>query len=165
MNDATTIHQDADVSTLPARVQELFKLKGQIVTLTTVRDCKVYKGNSPVAKQSKFQCRVGVDYNNIANVQAKREMGLAPATPQPLPWGKWVLFPYVIEHKGNFYFRCTTMHNANSVHEVNYFQNGKEISREKAQQECTAAEFREGSGEDVFVVKVESIVAINGQAV
>lgn len=48
----------------------------------------------------------GVDFANLAKVQegiANGERGEV----QPLPWGEWVEFPYIITHKGNYYLRLT----------------------------------------------------------
>jgi hypothetical protein len=156
-----------DLSLFPAKVRKLFDLKGQIVTLRTMKDCKVRKGESPIVKDSTFQARIGVNYDNIAAVQEKRELGILPAENAGLPWGNWVegLFPYVIEHKGEYYFRCTMLHNAHSVHKRRFLRNGIEISVDEAKAACLASEFKDMSDNDVFCIKVNNIVEINGKDV
>ncbi len=159
---STTINALAD---LPSRVITLLNLKGQIATLRTVRTMKVRKGMAEVLKDSTFQTRIGVNYDNIAAVKEGRADGSLPAENAGLPWGEWVpgLFPYVIAHKGNHYFRCTSV-NSGFIPKVCFYQNGKEITKAEAQAACLAQEFYDKTGE-VFDVKVESIVAINGEMV
>lgn len=156
-----------DLSLFPPKLRKLFELKGQICTLRTIKDCKMRKGQEPIVKDSIFQCRVGVNYNNIANVQDKRDSGELPAEPQPLPWGHWVegLFPYVIEYNGSYYFRCTTMHNEHSVHKRRFLRNGIEVSVDEAKAACLASEFKDMSDNDVFCVRIENIMEINGKDV
>jgi hypothetical protein len=153
-----------DNAIIPAKVANLLALKGQIVTLCTKRDCKVRKGSPMVEKVAKFQCRVGVNYDNMASVQEKRENGTLPAENAGLPWGQWLIFPHLIAHKGNHYLRCTTLNN-NNVPQVSYLLDGREISREEARALCLASEFRDHEDNDCFTVKVESVTHVNGEAV
>ena len=152
MLQATDTHTQAMLDTLLSR-------KGQIVTVTTLRDCKVRKGQDPVRKQSTFQCRVGVNYDNIQAVKDKRAEGTLPKENAGLPWGEWALFPYVITHKGEYYVRCTVLRNAHRSSPV-YTQLGATITREQAQLVCLASEFKQDADNDVFTVKVSSLVEI-----
>lgn len=167
MTTQTMPQTSFDLSLFPAKVRNLFALKGQIVTLRTIKDCKMRKGQTPVVKDSVFQCRVGVTYDNIANVQEKREDGRLPAENQGLPWGQWIdgLFPYVIEHKGCYYFRCTVLRNPHSIHSRRFLRNGQEITVDDAKQACLASEFPAETDNDVFCIKVDNIVEINGKDV
>lgn len=140
-------------------LQTLLSRKGQIVTLVTERDCKVRKGMDPVRKRSEFQCRVGVNYDNIQAVKDKRADGTLPAENAGLPWGQWVEFPYVIEHKGEYYVRCTVLRN-NFRKAATYSVHGDEITKEQAQIMCLASEFREGDDNDVFNIKLSSVVEV-----
>lgn len=159
MSNATTI----TINTLPTRVQSLLDMKGTIATLKTVRTMKVRKGRAEILKQSTFQCRLGVNYDNIAAVKEKREDGILPAENAGLPWGEWIQFPHLIGHKGNHYMRCTTV-NSGFIPKVCFYQNGQEITKEQAQADCLASEFAEKDN-DVFTIKVESIIEVNGQIV
>ena len=67
-----------DLSFLPARVQALCALHGQFASLRMVRELKVRKGKDPISKDSTFVCRIGVDYDNITQVEVKRDNGLLP---------------------------------------------------------------------------------------
>ena len=61
-----------------AMMQTLLARRGQIATLTTERPLKVRKGQDAITKISTFQCRVGIDYDNIQTVREKRESGELP---------------------------------------------------------------------------------------
>lgn len=149
---------------LPEAVTNLLNLRGQIVSLTTVRAMDVRDGRAPITKEMSFRCRIGVTYDNIRKVQDKREEGILPAKNAGLKWGEWAVFPYIIHHNGQFYLRCTVLQGSRV--ESTFFQNGREISRDEAQPQCTSREFRENPhGLDVFTVKVESIVRVNHELV
>ena len=153
-----------DLSFLPARVQALCALTGQFVSFRIVRELKVRKGKDPIIKDSTCVCRVGVDYDNIQVVDAKRDAGLLPKENAGLPWGQWALFPYVIEHKGNYYFRCTQVNgNKSSIPKTVYRRNGVEITKEEAQADALASEFADRSDRDVFNVTVSNILEVNGK--
>lgn len=159
---ATPSHATVD---LPVGVHRLMSLKGQFASLRTVRPIKVRKGKAEILKDSTFTCRVGVNYDNIAAVKEGRADGSLPAENAGLPWGEWLVFPYVIAHKGNHYFRCTSVHNDNAIPKVRYLRNGVEISKDEAKVDGLASEFYDKDETEVFTVKVESITEINGVAV
>ena len=133
--------------------------KGQIVTIQTTRAMKVRKGQDPIQKSSEFQCRVGVNYDNIQAVKDKRAEGILPAENAGLPWGEWVDFPYFIAHKGEYYVRCTVLRNAHRK-APSYTQNGQEITKEQAAVMCLASEFRDSDDNDVFNIRVSSIRSV-----
>ena len=139
----------------------LLSRKGQIVTLTACRACKTRKdaGNVLVTKRSVFQAQVGVDYNAKASVQEKRESGELPAEPQPLPWGEWENFPYVIQHKGKRYFRFYTVRNS-FVPSVQYYLDGYPVDVEKVRPLLLASEFAERIG-DCFTYPMDGIEEIH----
>lgn len=138
-------------------LQTLLNRKGQIATITTERALRVRKGHDPITKISTFQCRVGVDYDNIQTVREKRESGELPEENAGLPWGRWINFPYVIEHSGTTYFRCTRIRN-NFTPRTTYIRNGEIISREEAQAAALASEFKiSETDNEVFNIKVASI--------
>lgn len=141
---------------MQAMLDLLLSRKGQIVSMITERDCKVRKNQDPIRKRSEFQCRVGVNYDNIKTVIEGRKDGTKPAENAGLPWGEWALFPYVITHKGEYYFRCTTLANGHSKPAV-YTRNGQVISKEEAQLACLASEFGKGDDSEVFNIKVSSL--------
>lgn len=153
-----------DAILVPAAIARLLTLKGQFVTLRTIRPLKVKKGCAEILKDSTFTCRVGVNYDNIANVQLKRESGELPAENAGLPWGEWFVFPHVIAHKGSHYLRCTAVHNDNQIPKVEYIRAGVVISKDDAKADSYAAEFGDREDRDVFTIKIENMVEVNGEA-
>jgi hypothetical protein len=167
---STTIESDTidALLAMPHAVQKLLKLKGQFVRIAIKREMKTRKGMPTIIKSSKLTVRIGVDYSNIASVKEKRENGDLPSQEEStLPWGHWVdgLFPYVIEHKGEYYVRCTVVNNPNSHSETHYFINGQEKSRDEIESMCLASEFKDRDDLDVFNVKMSNLVAINNEMI
>jgi len=83
-----------------------------------------------------------------------------------LPWGQWVFFPYLLEYKDVYYFRCTAIDNPKSIHKTRYIRGGIDITAAEAMIDCLASEFpKTPSDLDVFNIKVDNILEINGQVV
>ena len=137
-------------------LQLLNKRRGTIATLTTLRPMKVRKNKEPIMKLSTFQARVGVEYDNIQAVKDKRASGELPAVNAGLPWGEWFDYPHIIEHKGEYYYRCTRVRN-DFVPQVEYTRNGIQITRAEAELDCLASEFRGDTDNEVFTIKVQSL--------
>lgn len=142
----------------------LRKRRGTFVVAETVRPVKMRQtainaGFNQVYKQSRFQFRVGVDYDNIQSVKDGRENGTLPSANAGLPWGEWEIFPFVIHHKGEYYLRCTSS-NTTFKSEVRYIQSGVEIDECEAKVVCLASEFTKGKASDVFNIKISSILNI-----
>lgn len=152
---------------LPQAVLQLLHLRGQFVSMLTLRECKVRKGQPSVIKESFFNCRVGVNYDSQQAVIEKREADILPKENAGLPWGKWLEFPHLIEHEKDgvvgYYFRCTPV--KNNIPKVRFFRDGQEITKQEAQAACLASEFREHQDNDCFTVKVASIKEINGKSI
>lgn len=149
-----------------AFLEKLMSRKGQIVTVKTKRPLKMRKGVEPVFKTSDFQCRVGVDYENIATVKEGRANGELPAENQGLPWGEWAVFPYVIKHtsKGatqeELYVRCTMLNNGYRRAPVFELADGTVIAKEEAMLMALASEFKEGDDNAVFNIKLSSVLEV-----
>lgn len=142
--------------------------KGQIVHMTLNRAIKVRKSAGPVNVRKISTCygRVGVNYDNQKDVVAKRETGELPTENAGLPWGNWAVFPYVIEHKGAFYFRFATVKNNDcALPEARYFLNGDEVSAETVKSLTLASEWTDKADLDTFSVNVSNIQEINGKPV
>lgn len=149
-----------DIDTRTEQLTKLLNRKGQIATIKTIRPMKMRKGHDPVFKESEFQCRIGVNYDNIGVVKEGRANGDLPAENSGLPWGTWLHFPYVIEHNDQYYIRCTSVDN-NFYREPIYKQNGVVISDEDARIACLKSEFsKESNGSIVFNIKVDNIVDV-----
>ena len=153
-----------DFTTLPTAQQtfleHLLSRKGQIVTVKTQRPLKVRKGQPEATKTSEFQCRVGVNYDNIATVKEGRANGELPAQNAGLPWGEWAVFPYVIAHKDQLYVRCTMLDNAFRRSPVFALADGTVLTKAEAQAMSLASEFKEGDNSTVFNIKLSSILEV-----
>lgn len=143
-------------TTVQGYLDTLLSRRGQIVTVVTERPMKMRKAQPQILKLSEFQCRVGVNYDRIKAVQAKRTEGVLPADNAGLPWGEWAVFPYVITHKGEYYVRCTVLRNSHR-NTAEYRLGDQVITREAAETACLASEFRNSDHNDVFNIRVSSI--------
>lgn len=134
--------------------------KGANLVLEWRRNAKTRKGVLDlIQKDVRMVGRVGIDYDRIGAVQAKRESGELPSTPQSLPWGKWEVFPFLIEHKGNYYVRLYNGTSPFVTPRVRWFRNGVEVSFENVEGELLAAEKNEKDG-DCFTVKMHDLLRI-----
>ena len=148
------------MQTTEQMLELLMSRKGQIVTVTTTRPVKMKKGQPEVTKTSQFQCRVGVNYDNIAAVREGRANGELPAENAGLPWGEWLEFPYTIGHKGETYVRCTMLNNGFRRAPMFALADGTEVDKDTVRQGALASEFREGDDNAVFNIKVSSLVEV-----
>lgn len=142
-------------------IDSLLNKKGQYVTFKTERPMKVRKGQESITKVSEFVARIGVVYDNMKSVIQKREDGSLPEENQGLPWGKWVKFPYLIEHKDTMYIRCSATKNSMQSGKVVYYRNGEEINVDEVKKSCLASEFSKSEPSDIFNVKVDSILEVH----
>lgn len=102
--------------------------------------------------------RAGVNYDARKVVKEAREDGTLPAENAGLPWGTWVLFPYVITHKGSLYVR---LYPTDLEHVKAFFTlDGVPVAKSELEGICTASEFRESSGTDCFTVRQEILTRV-----
>jgi hypothetical protein len=85
---------------------------------TTVKPAAAHKGRH-LRKVATATIRTGVQYANLA-VNADRETG-------KLPFGEWVVYPYIITHRGVDYARLYVLDG--TIRTV-YFVDGVEVGRE-----------------------------------
>lgn len=131
--------------------------KGCIKNVTQHKELKTLKNvTAKVEKVTTMQCRFGIEYDNIKNVQVARENGELPKENQGLPWGAWSEYPYFITHKGTDYMRLYTTHSNNKA-VTKYFVDGVEVDRETAKAMCLKSEFSDNKPTEVVTVKVENI--------
>jgi hypothetical protein len=135
----------------------LLTRKGQFMRVSWKREMKVRKGTtSLIEKVVVAVCRAGIEYDNREIVQEKRESGELPAENAGLPWGQWLVYPYVISHKGQLYIRLYPATGMKAHRE--FFLNGISARREEIEALCLASEFRDDAEEPLcFTVKLESI--------
>jgi hypothetical protein len=114
-----------------------------------------------VEKVTSIVIRGGIDYDNLAIVQEKREDGSLPSDPQSLPWGEWVQFPIHIAHKGTDYARFYPASGINFETKVEYYLDGELTTKEAIQPLCLASEFpKRDEAPLCYSVKAENVKAI-----
>ena len=114
--------------------------------------------NHIITKRSNGVVRFGVEYDNMKNVQEKRENGILPNQNNGLKWGEWSVYPYFIKHKGNTYLRCTESKN-NKI-ETEYFIDGKKASKEEVLPYCLKSAFTNHGEMDCFTVNIDNIISV-----
>lgn len=144
-----------------AKILEIvFAKKGQIATLETKKAVKMKKGQPAFFKASKFQARVGVNYENLATTKEGRNDGTLPEENAGLPWGKWVAFPYLIEHNGKHYVRLTAF-DGNKYPATFTDENGNVVDKDVVKAGALASEFKTtDDAPSVFNIPLENIVSI-----
>lgn len=131
-------------------------VKGQFFSIVWRRPMKTRKGvSSLVEKMVSGVFRAGINYDNKASVQEKRESGELPAVNAGLPWGQWLVFPHIISHKGNLYLRIYPA-NANQV-KAEYFLNGESARLEEIEPLCLASEFQERGDVECMTVTLSHV--------
>lgn len=159
--NANTVTISADAQAI---VSALEGAKGQNLPFTFRRDMDTRKDvTARVEKQTSCYVRTGVDYANLASVQAGIASGERGEV-QPLPtWQEWACAPYILRHKGNGteYVRVFPASFANLKPSVTYFIDGREATIDEVKPLCLAKEFRErDEAPAVFNIKVNSILKI-----
>lgn len=137
-------------------------VRGQRVALVIERPVKTKKGFSGaiVKRTVTSAVRAGVAYDNVAEVQAKRESGELPAENAGLPWGQWEEFPHTIFHKGKRYFRFQKLNGGKT--RVKFFYKGKEVDSEFVKSVAYASEFAEKEQSLCWTIGEENVKRING---
>jgi hypothetical protein len=136
--------------------------RGQFLSVVWQRAAKVRKTCLDVIEKRvvAHSIRAGVVYDNMANVQDKRESGELPKENAGLPWGVWFLFPHIIEHKGGYYFRFA-LNPGVSKFETTWLLNGEPVLRESIASQLLASELQDGEMPDVITVKAQDIVSMS----
>ena len=137
------------------------KNKGQFFKCSWISDLPIKatfkKQGIVVNKRTTATCRFGINYSNMASIQAKVEAGYE--LKHELPWGKWSAdYPGIlIEHKGAEYLR---LYNSPNKPKSEYFVNGKPVSKEELIQLGYVQDSywkKNSSSIEVFTIKVENI--------
>ena len=139
--------------------------KGQFAKITFKRSMKVaaaHKLHTVEKVVWGMLVRCGIDYDNMKSVQDKREDGTLPVENQGLPWGEWEVFPHLIKHKGETYFRFSVAKNVNNqTMVVKYLVDGQEATIDQAKELCIASEFKpKETSLDVFTVKESNLISV-----
>jgi hypothetical protein len=146
--------------------------KGANIKVEWLRACKTRKKldgvpyTDTIEKAVEAVCRIGIDYDNIGNVKAKRESGELPTENQGIWHGKgeWVDFPYIVRHTvtGKLYFRLY-YGTGTAKGKRQFFLNGEAKSFEEVEPALLASEKGEKDG-DCFYVKLDDVKSIGWQS-
>lgn len=126
------------------------------VVFTTEKSPRAEFKGTVLVKRVRMVARAGVQFANLATVREGIESGDRGEV-QPLSWGEWFAYPYVIRHKGGYYFRLYPV--AGSVPTVIYTVDGVEVSREVWAGYLTPSErakMESGDRPDCITVKAEN---------
>jgi len=163
--------------------------KGANIIVEWVREAKTFKGVSEkITKSVRMVGRMGIDYDNMASVQAKRESGELPAENQGLKWGFWVTFPYLIGfNKGMkkenpdgsrneeyykvlpttaYYLRLYNGTSDKVKPDVHFFVNSVEVDKTELfkREKYLLASEKESEHGDCFTCKVEDMTRIHSES-
>ena len=144
-------------------ISQVESRRGRHVKVTWQRVAKVLNGASSllIVKRTSAWVRSGIDYANLNVVKegiANGERGEV----QPLPWGEWIQFPFIIGHKGTEYVRLYPATFDNLKPEVEWSINGRPASYESCEQYLLSSEKRKDEDDRplCFTVKAESVIDI-----
>lgn len=107
------------------------------------------KSSDVVIKTTTATVRTGIAYSNLTQ-NADKETG-------PLPWGEWLVFPFVVTHNGNDYAR---LYLAESFQVTQTFTlNGVPCTKEEAQAVTLPSAWNKKSDGPTltFTVKMENV--------
>lgn len=143
-------------------VDSLINRKGRNVRVTWRRPLKTYKGvDILLEKETTVFVRAGIDYANLSNVKNEIAIGQRGEV-EPLPWGTWETFPFIIEHKGAKYVRLypASFENLRKP-SVRYYAGGALTNDiENIRELCLASEFNERERGNCFTVKEQDVIKI-----
>lgn len=136
--------------------------KGQFASVTFKSNPKPaaeFKGTN-LEKVVTNTFRAGVNFANLASVKegiANNERGEV----QPLAWGEWVNFPFVIAHKGERFLRLTS---AGKKAFVVFKVNGVVVSKEEFESFLVpSARSENKTPTEVISIKESNLISFNGE--
>ena len=106
--------------------------------------------------------RSGVGYKNLKVIRDAIEAGERGPV-QPLPYGKWVRYPYILVHEGVKYIRMTRSTEHVKFRVTKYYVDGKEVRLRTFVRYLTpssAAQHLSSEFPIVFNVKMKNIIDI-----
>lgn len=112
-------------------------------------------------KRVKGAFRAGIAYENLKQVKEAIEAGERGEV-EPLPWGQWKQYPYHITHKEKDYFRFYPATGNGQKPCVEYFVNGKEVTRDEYESHLTESA-KKPSDKPCFVVEASNILNLKGK--
>ena len=139
--------------------KRLLTKNGQFCTIVYKKPLKTNAANSNITVESVTTCqaRAGVEYDKIQQVAENRESGAAPKTNKGLPYGEWIVYPFILTHKGTEYWRFATA-DTNVPVKKEYFINGKPAKLEEVKKVCIPSQFKAKQSVAIFNLPAENIL-------
>jgi hypothetical protein len=136
--------------------------KGANIILEWVRPAKVKKAaqGDNIEKHVRMVGRMGIEYDAMKSTVERRESGEAPAENAGLPWGEWLEYPYLIQHKGKVYLRLYVGTSRKVTPKVEWTRNGQPVSREDIESALLASEKSERKG-DTFTCTLANLTRVH----
>jgi len=143
-------------------LDKFFGNSGQFISATFKSEKKpaaIHKG-TVLEKRIEGIFRAGINFGNLGSVKdaiANGERGEV----QPLPFGEWLKFPYLIQYKETQYVRLYPTKNC--VLKVQYLVNGVESTKENFLSFLTPsdkAKAENGEKPDCITVKVSNLIKL-----
>jgi len=140
--------------------------KGQFASVTFKSNPKPKAESKGVVleKTTSGVFRAGINFANLSSVKegiAANERGEV----QSLPWGEWVQFPFVIQHKGERFLRLTVAPTASI--KCSFKVNGVEVSRDEFESHLVPSARSDAKADkapvEVFTIKEANLVSFNGE--
>lgn len=143
--------------------------KGANIVVEWLRPCKTFKGvTDTVTKAVRMVGRIGVEYDNLSAVQAKRESGDLPVQNQGLNGMEWVEAPYLLKaiKSGRYLIRLYNGTSASVHPEVHFFVNGIEVEKDElfSRAQYLLASEKTPSHGDCFSCHTDDITRIHTEA-
>ena len=140
----------------------ILNCKGQYISLITkseVQPAAAHKGVY-LEKITSNKYRAGIQFKNLKSVKDAIEAGEREEI-QPLRWGKWKKYPYIVEHKDKEYIRLYPSTNSDSGIEVKYKVNGKEVPRSEFNAYLKPSDLnKQGVMPECYMVALDNILEI-----
>lgn len=107
--------------------------------------------------------RAGINFANLSSVKDAIAAGERGEV-QPLPWGEWKSFPYIIEHKGAEYIRLYPSDGINHYPKSIFYVNGEEVTKEDFATYLTPSDAKKlldpEERPECFTIKAENVLGI-----
>ena len=115
-----------------------------------------------ITKHVSAMVKAGIEYDNKASVQAKRESGDLPSVNAGLPWGTWYDYPRAIEHKGQYYLRLYPANEFGrtvSTYQLTIGNVIRDCAEDEARTIALASELHDSDKPiDCFTVKLQNLI-------
>jgi hypothetical protein len=143
-------------------LSRILNCKGQYISLNIKSEPKPAASYKDVRleKHTSSKFRAGIEFQNLKSVKdaiESKERGEV----QPLPWGQWKKYPYIIEHKEKEYIRLYPAVNSSSGTEVKYIVDGNEVDKSTFNKYLKPSDVaKQGTTPECFCVAIENVFEV-----